>query len=229
MIRVRSKCIALQAGAMRLLCAALWAPGAHAYPMYDDGAGRGCVRCHDGFKGGNGPLHFQHRTQLGVTTCNLYHPDGGGSTPVRTYWSGPGGGFGCAGCHGQDYGETSPNSGQPKATAYGLRQLHVTQGVTTCGVAGGCHVPGSNGHPNPFPPLFGENELPPYYGTALVNLTSPCSSAQEDLSTDADSVGLDNDGDGTVDAADSDCPPTTTSTTLPPAVTTTGVVGLKLI
>ena len=115
-----------------------------------------------------------------MTTCNLCHPSGGGSTPVLTYWSGPGGGFGCAGCHGQNYGETSPNSGQPKATAYGLRQFHVNQGVTACGTPG-CHQPGALGAPNPFPPLFPENVPPPYYGPAFSNLTDPCSSSQEDL------------------------------------------------
>ena len=119
-----------------LLCLALWTASAYAYPYYDDGAGKGCVQCHNGFQGGNGPLHYQHRTQLGVTTCNLCHPDGGGSTPVRTYTSGVGGGFGCVGCHGQDYGETSPNSGEPKATGYGLRRVHVNNGVTSCGTSG---------------------------------------------------------------------------------------------
>ena len=216
MIRVRSKfatreyAVALQAGAMALLYAALWAPTAHAYPMYDDGAGRGCVQCHSGFQGGNGALHFQHRTQLGITTCNLCHPASGGSTPVRTYWSGPGGGFGCAGCHGQDYGETSPNSGQPKATAYGLRQFHVNQGVTTCGTSG-CHKPGAQGHSNPFPALFGEDVAPPYYDPIFSGLTNSCSS--EDMPLDADSVGLDNDGDGLPDWADTDCAAVTTTTT----------------
>ena len=170
MTRVRSrfgtsaKAIALRTGhALSLLCMAWCAPDAHAYPMYDDGAGNGCVSCHNGFQGGNGPLHFQHRTQLGITTCNVCHPAGGGSTPVRTYWSGPGGGFGCAGCHGQDYGETSPNSGEPKATSYGLRRFHVNQGITACG-SSGCHRPGSaRVIPNPFPTLLGENVPPPYY------------------------------------------------------------------
>ncbi|MEO8133951.1 MAG: hypothetical protein ABI831_08250 [Betaproteobacteria bacterium] len=183
----------------------LWAPSAHAYRWYDDGAGNGCVSCHNGFQGGNGALHFQHRTKFAVTTCNLCHPNGGGTTPVLTYSSGPGGGFGCAGCHGQDYGETSPNSGQPKATSYGLRQFHVNQGVTTCGTSG-CHKPGTQGHPNPFPTLYGENVAPPYYGPLFSNLTDPCASSQEDLLFDADSVGLDNDGDGVADyPADSDC------------------------
>lgn len=214
--------------ALALLCVMLWAPNAHAYPSYDDGTGpgQGCVQCHTGFLLGNGPLHLQHRTLFGVTSCNICHPSGGGSTPVLTYWSGSGG-FGCAGCHGQNYGETSPNSLLPKATAYGLRQLHVNQGVTSCGT-GSCHTPGALGHPNPFPILFGENVLPPYFAPAFSSLTDPCVSAQEDLPFDIDSVGLDNDGDGAADwPADNDCPdpptptataaPTPTPTPIPPA------------
>jgi hypothetical protein len=202
-------------GLVALLCVMLWTPSAHAYPSYDNGAGVGCVSCHNGFQGGNGALHVQHRIHFGVTTCNLCHQNGGGTTPVLTYWSGPGGGYGCAGCHGQDYGETSPNSLQPKATSYGLRQFHVNNGVTTCGTTG-CHKPGTQGAPNPFPPLFSENVPPPYYNAAFSNLTDPCSSSQEDLATDADSVGLDNDGDGFADwPADSDCPEPATPTPTP--------------
>jgi hypothetical protein len=197
---------------------ALPAPPAHAYPMYDDGNGNGCVQCHNGFLGGNGPLHTQHRTRFNVTTCNLCHPNGGGSTPVLTYWSGTGGGRGCAGCHGQDYGETSPNSNAPKSTSYGLRLFHVSRGVTACGTSG-CHQPGALGAPNPFPPVFGENVAPVYYAPAYSSLTDPCASLEEDLPFDNDTVGLDNDGNGLVDfPADPNCGPpttTTTSTTLP--------------
>ena len=192
-----------------------------AAPSYDDGAGNGCVQCHNGFVGGNGPLHQRHRIDFGITSCNACHPSGGGSTPVLTYWSGPGGGLGCAGCHGNSYGEVSPNSGQPKASAYGLRQFHVANGVTSCGT-GGCHQPGSLGHSNPFPPLAGEDVPPPYYGTLITNLSDPCSSAQEDLLLDSDTVGLDNDGDGLADwPADPDCPVPTTTTTTSTTTTTT--------
>jgi hypothetical protein len=214
-----------------LLGVTLWTANAEARPSYDDGAGVGCISCHPGFENGNGPLHNRHRIDFGITQCNLCHPAGAGSTPVLTYSSGAGGGLGCAGCHGQDYGETSPLSGQPKATAYGLRELHVNQGVTSCGVAGGCHVPGSLGHANPFPPLFGEDVAPPYYGQATNNLTDPCASGQEDTPFDGDSVGLDNDGDGFADFPnDPDCPmPATTTTTLPPGSGDFGITGKKLI
>ena len=201
-------------GALVFLAMMLWAPSAHAYKWYDNGSGTGCVSCHTGFVNA-GALHFQHYNQFGITDCNLCHQSGGGTKPVLTYWSGPGGGYGCAGCHGQDYGETSPNSGLPKATSYGLRQVHVANGETTCGTSG-CHQPGALGAPNPFPTLFGENVAPPYFQPMFSGLTDPCSSQQEDLPFDLDSVGLDNDGDGARDyPADSDCPVPATPTPTP--------------
>jgi hypothetical protein len=206
--------------ALALLVVTLWAPAALAAPSYDDGFGNGCVSCHTGFVNA-GALHFQHNNEFGIVNCNVCHQNGGGTTPVLTYWSGSGGGYGCAGCHGQNYGETSPNSGQPKATAYGLRLVHVANGVTSCGTSG-CHQPGQLGHPMPFPPLFGENVAPPYFDPMFCGLTDPCSSQQEDIPFDLDGVGLDNDGDGAgaVDyPADSDCPvPPSPTPTATPAV-----------
>jgi len=191
-----------------LLSGTLSAPNARAYPSYDDGNGVGCVECHNGFQGGSGPLHTGHRNAYDISTCNLCHPSGGGSTPVLTYSSGVGGGFGCSGCHGQDYGETSVISDQPKASGYGLREAHALAGVTECL---GCHEPVATFLPESVPP--------PYYGQSTNNLNDPCSSAQEDR--DNDGRGLDNDGDGAYDyPADSDCAApgsTTTTTTLPPA------------
>ena len=223
----------LVAGTAAALGVALWAPSTHAFPMYDDdpgpGVGTGCVTCHTGFQGGPGAaLHNQHVNGFSITQCNACHPSGGGSTPVLTYFSGPGGGFGCAGCHGHDYGETSPNSGEPKASAYGLRQHHANNGELACQ---GCHTAGSLGHPNPLPPIFSEDVLPPYYGTGLSILTDPCSSLEEDLLFDLDSVGLDNDGNGLADFPDDpNCSmPTTTTTTLPPGSGDIGITGKKLI
>jgi len=206
------------------LCLLLLAPAAMAYPNYDNkvspiGSGAGCVDCHTGFQGGNQALHTQHRA-LANQNCNLCHPSGGGSTPVETYWSGAVDGRGCAGCHGRDYGETSPNSGEAKSSAYGLRLVHDAAGVPQCL---GCHSGGSLGHPFPLPAVLGEDILPAYYMGATA-LTDPCSSVQEDLPFDVDSVGLDNDGDGDPDGADSDCvvagTPTATATATPTATAT---------
>src|SRR5712671_1390049 len=90
-----------------------------AYPMYDDGAGNGCVSCHPRFfDDPNSPtpfgsLHVAHLTKFGILSgtgtgqCGLCHMNpAGGDTPVYTYTSALG--FGCAGCHGMNYGETVP-------------------------------------------------------------------------------------------------------------------------
>lgn len=224
------RAIALAAGAVVALALGMGPSDAHAYRWYDrfGDQTQGCVTCHPGFLGGNGALHAQHRSLLGTPTeqlarCNVCHPNGGGTTPVLTYTSGPigpltSGGFGCSGCHGQLYGETSPNSLLPKATSYGLREVHVAAGVTSCGT-GGCHAPGSNGSPDPFPALYPESFAPPYYAAEFSVLRNPCSADEEDMPVDADALGLDNDGDGLRDYPDDpDCaaPTTTTSTTLPP-------------
>jgi hypothetical protein len=222
------RAIALAAGAVVAFALGMIPSGAHALPWYDrfGDQTQGCVTCHPGFLGGNGALHAQHRSLLGTPTeqlarCNVCHPNGGGTTPVLTYTSGPVGpltnGFGCSGCHGQLYGEISPNSGLPKSTSYGLRQVHVDAGITSCGT-GGCHAPGNLGSPDPFPTLYPESFPPPYYAADFSVLRDPCSSAQEDMPFDMDALGLDNDGDGLRDYPnDPDCAAstTTTTTTLP--------------
>lgn len=202
--------------ALALTAITMWAQQAVAYPSYDDGTGNGCVQCHPGFSGG-GSLHTRHLDDFSISSCTLCHQDFGGGKPVLTYFSGDG--YGCAGCHGNDYGETSPNSGQPKATGYGLREHHAGEGVAGCP---GCHVAGSLGHADPLPPILPENVAPPYYGLSTNNLTDPCSSTQEDSAFDLDAIGLDNDGNGTADAADPACaagdtptPPLTTPTPTP--------------
>ena len=215
LVRLRGA-IALGAGVLAALALTLGAPGADAYEAYDvfGDQTQGCVTCHPGFLGGGiGALHSQHRALLGTPTqqqtrCNACHPSGQGSTPVRTYTSGPIGplesGFGCSGCHGRLYGETSPNSGLPKSTAYGLREAHAAAGVTECA---SCHVPGSLGSPDPFPALLAEHVAPPYYGFEFSGLRNACASDEEDLAFDADLLGLDNDGDGQRDFPDDlDCP-----------------------
>lgn len=206
--------VALRAGGVALLYLATGARDVHAYPMYDDGQGNGCVTCHSTFKHGNpSVLHVAHRTKVGITQCNFCHPSGYGTKPVFTYWSGPGGGYGCAGCHGNDYGETSvtplpppysSNSNQAKATGYGLRKAHGVIGEIICA---GCHFPGSTetGSPDPAPPIKPETDKPPYYKMPGSKLTDPCDSSQEAFTFPStaeivpDTVGLDNDGNGLAD------------------------------
>jgi len=206
---------------------AVWAPRAGAYPSYDDGAGNGCVQCHNnssedgGFTGGNaGNLHVLHLTKFAITSCALCHSSSaGGSKPVLTYYSGDG--YGCSGCHGRDQGETSIHSGKPKSTAYGLRLVHAAAGITVCAT---CHFPGSSitGDPSPAPAVLPETVQPPYYLLLNNNLTDPCSSAQESFDN---TVGLDNDGNGTRDAADPACAARVTTPTAKPIATATPTAG----
>ena len=204
-----------------------------AYPMYDDGNGNGCVSCHPRYFDDPsnptpfGSLHVAHLTKFGVTQCGLCHQNpAGGDKPVLTYWSAEG--FGCAGCHGQDYGETIPtglnltHEGAPKASAYGLRKALMDSFAAQnlpdpCGT---CHFAGSpiTGDPAPAPAILPETIAPPYYGRSSNNLTDPCSSAQE--SWEGVFPGLDNDGNGLPDMQDPACQAPTT-TTIPSATTTT--------
>ena len=222
-------------GSLRLLLVALalvtWiATRAGAYPMYDDGAGNGCVSCHSEYKN-EGPLHLDHLTHFGITSCGLCHQNpAGGDTPVLTYWSADG--YGCAGCHGVDYGESTPasalpHSGQPKSTAYGLRRKHAliyaAMNPPQADPCVGCHFPGSSltGDPDPAPEILPEPTPPPYYGRPTDNLTDPCNSAQE--SFEGVFPGLDNDGNGFADyMEDSACQAfVSTSTTTVVASTST--------
>lgn len=194
-----------------------------AFPTYDDGSGTGCVSCHNGYTN-EGALHLSHLTKFGITNCGLCHMNAvGGGTPVYTYKSAVG--LGCAGCHGHDYGETSIHSGLPKATAYGLRRKHALAfaAASQPNLCATCHFAGSaiTGDPDPPPAIFDETVRPPYYNQPTNNLTDPCSTAQESFDN---TVGLDNDGNGFADMADSACQafiPTTTTTVFVTTTTST--------
>ena len=176
-------------------------------PQLDDQGS--CASCHPGFAGGpNSPLHALHTKGPDKMTsnCSLCHTGNGRDNPLLT-WS-DNDGLGCMGCHGRDYGETIwndyadlPTAGKTKASGYGLRRLHVSAGVLYCS---SCHLP--------FPAqgtIFPESVSPPYYARDDVSLgdnpMAPCTN--EDTLNDADGLGLDNDGDGLVDAEDPDCQP----------------------
>lgn len=229
----RGKRLATVAAAV--LALALGAGSAQAYPKYDDGFGVGCVNCHPQFQS-VGSLHNSHVLNFGIqkggpiqtTRCNVCHTNGGGSTPVYTMGSNggasyEGGGLGCTGCHGQNYGETAgslfgasevgPYAGKAKASGYGLRLVHAAAGVTVCA---GCHPANPN-------PVLDETHNPPYYPMHISSvLRNACDSTQEDLPFDIDSVGLDNDGNGFADyPADPNCPLPTTTTSTTTTTTTT--------
>jgi hypothetical protein len=152
--------------------------------------------------------------------CNLCHTGSGRDNPL-TMWS-TGDGLGCAGCHGKDYGETTEQNyrgfstqGKQKNSAWGLRRHHAQNGITVCA---DCHSDGATSPPTaddgtPWPEDMivddpGNGTGPThYYDRADVNFggssVDPCTN--EDSGNDADSQGLDNDGDDLYDAADPDC------------------------
>ncbi|MFN2427782.1 MAG: hypothetical protein ABR587_15200 [Candidatus Binatia bacterium] len=212
---------------------ALGAGDARAYPIYDDIGSADCHSCHPDFSS-VGSLHNQHVLNLDIqlsplapqftTRCNVCHDNGGGDTPVYTFGSNEGnGGFGCAGCHGQDYGETAstaPYNGEPKASGYGLRLVHEAAGVTVCI---DCHGDNMN-------PVLDETVNPPYYAMKISLLRNACDTSQEDLSYDSEMMpvvpalerGLDNDGNGFADYPDDlNCPLPTTTTSTTTTTTTT--------
>lgn len=181
-----------------------WSAGPKAYESYhdpnlnDDGY---CASCHPGFGGGRSDsLHSLHTGNPDAVTgtCDLCHTGSGRDNPL-TMWSN-GDLLGCAGCHGRDYGETTqanyrglPSSGKAKASGYGLRKHHLNNGITLCL---NCHATSVE----PYP----ESIMPPNYARADVDVTGPCN-ADEDTANDADSLGLDNDGDNFYEMADLDC------------------------
>jgi hypothetical protein len=176
---------------------------ASAYSDYD----QGCKGCHDFFTG-QPDLHDLHRNRIlqsaDADRCQLCHTQSRGNegAPVLTYRSrgglpapGPSN-FGCAGCHGNDYGDLSTSDGLPKATAKGLRLHHQRAGITVCAT---CHAAGDAGL------WVGEEVPPPYYQRSDVLARDPCDAAREGTFIAPLTRGLDNDGDGAYDAADPDC------------------------
>ncbi len=131
--------------------------------------GTDCLMCHTSV--GDNPFTYTSAS------------DGFGGSP----------GFGCAGCHGRDYGGDHPQG-------VGLRAHHLAAGVLACL---SCHTD----DPAPLP----ENILPPYYGSFETNAFDSCNPLfppdtwGESFSLDND-LGLDNDGDGLYDnVEDPDC------------------------
>ena len=171
---------------------------AGAWPRYNDG----CQDCHGRFKEGVStkgtifPHDDKHRMHehggAMATHCDLCHTDGDDHNPYIGSSKGRSGipGVGCNGCHGRDYG------GDTGVSGVGLRALHARMGLTSCA---SCHM-------NDLSPLP-ENVPPPYYGTSETQVDDPCNSSpdrRENWSI-GDTLGLDNDGDGLIDAADPDC------------------------
>jgi hypothetical protein len=185
---------------------------ATAYQNYSDGCGN--AGCHEDFRSSpyisnrdgtnwgtdlmSGHLNFIGGA--GQDDCDTCH-SAGGRTPVLTNASeNPDKPRGCIGCHGRAgdesgtcaFGQADPG-GKHCGSASGLRKLHEAAGKP-CWV---CHSA-----ENDMLVLAGEDEPPYNYGRADIALTSPCVNENQFGPT-----GLDNDGDGAVDSADTDCVP----------------------
>lgn len=184
-----------------------------AYDQYStDGSTGNCATCHgdfraspytskvDGLSWGN-DLHDVHRNNMLGSDCNACHVSSG---RFPTYIGRSAGGNGlspysCSGCHGRSQDGTGTGTAGFGA---GLRQLHWRAGETGCV---SCHTDSNPAAKTPV----GENILPPYYanpGTGHTIPNNPCNPAPAFVENYAAStLGLDNDGDGTFDALDSQC------------------------
>ncbi|NDV62601.1 hypothetical protein G0Q06_09075 [Puniceicoccales bacterium CK1056] len=188
--------------------------GLLAYESYHDPAQDDlgyCSTCHPGFTGGRSDtLHDLHTGNPDNVTgsCSFCHTGDGRDNPL-IMWS-EGDELGCMGCHGRDYGETVqsnynelPTNGKAKNSGYGLRKHHAVNGVSLCA---GCHPDTIEPYPeNVIDPGLG-NTVHYYLRTGDVSLGgSPVDpSVNEDSANDADSKGLDNDGDNLYDENDPD-------------------------
>ncbi|MCP3902431.1 MAG: hypothetical protein GY715_02250 [Planctomycetes bacterium] len=161
-----------------------------AWPRWTDG----CNTCHGDFEDGvspqgslfpGGDKHDMHRNSGAMDTdCDSCHVNIGDNPLLN---ESAGGGPGCVGCHGRDYGGAIGNSG------VGLRLHHVNNGMS----CSPCH----DGDPAPLP----ENVLPFWYGTVTTNADDPCNTTGLENWTLNNPFGLDNDGDNLYDADDPDC------------------------
>jgi len=186
----------------------IWASDVLAYEDYASG----CDVCHGGFRdspytspsdGANwgDDLHDVHRNDMLNRDCDTCHTSGGFS-PVLLDSSAGGNGLAsisCVGCHGRD--QDAGNDSISGGLGAGLRQHHTRAGESDCT---GCHDDAVLANYTPV----GENILPNYYANPGNNHpampTNPCNpSSSENFA--GTSLGLDNDGDGAYDAADSNC------------------------
>ncbi len=218
------------AGAIAILLAGILAClETLAYESYHDptlNGGGYCATCHPGFVGGrHSRLHALHAEGVDPLTfnCLLCHTGASFENPL-VMWSKQGG-LGCMGCHGRDYGETVesdyrglPTLGKPKASGYGLRKLHLRNGITVCQ---DCHAD------VPQQAILPENVNPPYYARSDVALAGEAADAcaNEDSLNDADSRGLDNDGDLQYERDDADCFVAEPDINLSPSLLDFGFVG----
>lgn len=182
---------------------------AWAFPTYD-----GCEDCHGGF--GVNPYTSKHDgTNWGIDlmeghwpflsqTCNACHKSDGRSEVFLNQSSDSTFSKSCVGCHGRDEdvnGSCTGLSGSQGGvdaecgSGAGLRRYHESRvGAGTCSE---CH----SGDPTPV----GEHIAPFNYGMSGIVMADSCDG--DSTESQHGDTGLDNDGDGQRDGADSDCQP----------------------
>lgn len=148
-------------------------------------------------------LHNVHRTTMLDSDCGVCHFTV--RFPVEVDASAGGTGLlapiSCVGCHGRSADGTGTAT---VGYGAGLRQRHWRGGVTTCV---NCHTDSNPANKV----VVKENVKPPYYannGGHLAIPTDPCNPAPSFTENFAGTtIGLDNDGNGQYDMADSVCNP----------------------
>ena len=198
--------------AVILVSVIYFSPTAIAYENYDDGCGSGA--CHGEFKSGDYTSnkdgtdwgtdlmsgHLEFIAGAAQDDCDTCHTSGGKSPTPTNASANTDKPQGCVGCHGRTGDESGicafglPDSDNEHCgSAAGLRKQHEAAG----GTCWACHSA-----ENDTLILVGEDEAPFNYGRVDIALTNSCVNENQFGPT-----GLDNDGDGAVDGADSDCAP----------------------
>lgn len=208
------KTVVLATVALLAIVAALsWIPNSWAYDQYSTNRNTGnCATCHGNFRtanyvskvdgqGWNSNLHDVHRDTMLSGECSACHASSRFPVDLGTAPGGNGlAGYSCSGCHGRSQDGTGAGT---TGYAAGLRQRHFRKGVTDCVT---CHSDSNPANKT----VVAEKILPPFYanpGTGHPNIPdNPCNPSpgfRENFA--ASTLGLDNDGNGTFDAADPSC------------------------
>lgn len=175
-----------------------------------DKYGDGCDTCHGAFDSGNYTSNqdgTSWNTDLmsghesfsgGENSCDVCHSGNDMGSVNLSFSDDPEKSQSCVGCHGRVEDESGvcafgvpDEDGEHCGSAAGLRHVHEAANIASCLQ---CH---SN---DVGATLVGEDVPPFNYGLTGIDLASACVAENKFGPT-----GLDNDGDGTIDAADLDC------------------------
>jgi hypothetical protein len=149
-------------------------------------------------------LHDVHRNTMLSGDCDVCHLSSGRTPVLLNSAAGGSGGIAnlsCTGCHGGSQDGTGTGT---VGYGAGLRQMHWRGAVVVCA---NCHTDSNPANKT----VAGENVKPPYYannGGHTAIPTDPCNPSPtftENLK--ATTLGLDNDGNGQFDMADTACNP----------------------